>query len=202
MLRYAITDRSLWHGDEREKRTALVRQAALWAQQGIDFIQLREKDLPDEALATLARDLLEAIRSSDTRLLINSNLEVALQVAAHGVHLTSAPGSVTPETVRRCYLEAGLASPIITASCHNLAETDQARAGGVDAILFAPVFGKTIHGELVTLGQGLEALRTACIAAAPLPVYALGGVTFENAALCLDAGAAGIAGIRLFHDLP
>ena len=49
-------------------------------------------------------------------------------------------------------------------------------------------------------GQGIDQLRTACLAASPIPVYALGGVTLENAAACLDAGAAGIAGIRLFHQ--
>jgi thiamine-phosphate pyrophosphorylase len=201
MLRYAITDRSLWTGAEREKQEALVRQAARWAQRGIDFVQLREKDLPDEALATLARNILKAIQPSGTRLLINSNLEVALHVVAHGVHLTSAPGSVAPEEIRRRYLKADLASPVITVSCHTIAEIEQARAGRVDAILFAPVFEKTIHSELVTPGQGLEALRAACAAAGPVPVCALGGVTFENADLCLRAGAAGIAGIRLFHDL-
>jgi len=76
----------------------------------------------------------------------------------------------------------------------------RARDNHADTILFAPVFEKNIAGETITPGQGLNQLRAACLAASPIPVYALGGVTLENAPACLDAGAAGIAGIRLFHQ--
>ena len=89
--------------------------------------------------------------------------------------------------------------PIITVSCHTLEEVRRARVYQADAILFAPVFEKIIAGQSIIPGQGLDQLRAACLAAAPIPVYALGGVTLENAATCLDAGAAGIAGIRPFH---
>jgi len=51
-------------------------------------------------------------------------------------------------------------------------------------------------------GTGLVVLEQACRAAAPVPVFALGGVTAENAADCLRAGAAGIAAIRLVHEPP
>jgi len=78
---------------------------------------------------------------------------------------------------------------------------EQAREDGVDAILFAPVFGKSVGGEVVASGQGLDRLRAACQIAGPMPVFALGGVTLDNAEACLDAGAAGVAGIRLFHSL-
>jgi thiamine-phosphate pyrophosphorylase len=53
---------------------------------------------------------------------------------------------------------------------------------------------------MVIPAQGLDQLRAACTVAAPTPVYALGGVTLENAPACVEAGAAGIAGIRLFHN--
>jgi thiamine-phosphate pyrophosphorylase len=200
MLRCAITDRTLWTGNEHERQDALVHHAVQWSQQGIDLIQLREKDLPDDALTQLARRVLEAIRTTHTRLLINSTVKVAVAIGAHGVHVTSKPDAIKPDEVRWLYAEAGLAAPIITVSCHNLAEIEQARANKVDAILFSPVFGKVIEGGTVLPGQGLAVLKGACIAAAPVPVYALGSVTFENAPLCMRAGAVGIAGIRLFHD--
>jgi thiamine-phosphate pyrophosphorylase len=65
-------------------------------------------------------------------------------------------------------------------------------------MLWAPVFGKTIESQIVVQGSGLEALAKACREAGELPVFALGGVTLQNVQECLRAGAAGIAGIRLF----
>lgn len=199
MRRYAITDRSLFSGPDEDQKAALVHQTALWAADGIDYIQLREKDLPPASLAVLTRRILEALGNTGTRLLINSRADVAVATAAHGVHLTAAPGQLTPAQVRELYAAARLPPPVVSVSCHTLAEVEQARQSA-DLILFAPVFGKSVAGTLVTPGQGLEALRTASLAADPTPVYALGGITPENASGCLEAGAAGIAGIRFFHD--
>ena len=202
MLRYAITSRALFSGDDAHRQTALLDQCARWACEGIDFIQLREKDLPAADLASLARRILTLLADarSTTKLLINSRPDVALATAAHGVHLTAAPGELTPSQVRQLYAEAGCAAPLLSISTHTIAEAIQASNDRVDAILFAPVFEKSIAGQIVTPGHGLEQLRRASIAAAPIPVYALGGITLENAASCIAAGAAGIAGIRLFHE--
>ncbi len=202
MLRYAITSRALYPGDEFQQQAALLRQASRWAAEGIDFIQLREKDLPTGDLPALAREILKAIAlaNSSTKLLINSRPDIAIATNAHGVHFTAAPGELTPTQVRSLYVSANLPRPVITISCHTLEEVQRAREHNADAILFAPVFEKMIAGRIVTSGQGLDRLRAACLAASPIPVYALGGVTFKNAASCLNVGAAGIAGIRLFHD--
>jgi thiamine-phosphate pyrophosphorylase len=203
MFRYAITSRALYAGDEFQRQAALVRQASRWAADGIDIIQLREKDLPGVVVAALAREILEAIAyaASSTKLLINSRADIAVTTGAHGVHLTARPGEITPAEVRSLYASANLEAPIITVSCHTLDDVGRARNNCVDGILFAPVFEKVIEGEIVTPGRGLEALHAACVSASPTPVYAMGGVTLQNAGSCLDAGAAGIAGIRLFHDI-
>jgi thiamine-phosphate pyrophosphorylase len=198
MLRCAITDRTRWPGTETEKQDALVRQAGLWAEQGIELIQLREKDLPTSALTNLAREILKAIAPARTVLLVNSNVDAAVASRAQGVHLTLKPGSATPYEVVLRYAAAGLSHPLITVSCHSLEEIQRVRPFQPDAILFAPVFGKIVAGKTITPAAGLEALSAACRAAAPTPVFALGGVTQGRARLCLDAGAAGIAGIRLF----
>jgi thiamine-phosphate pyrophosphorylase len=197
--RYAITDRSLYSGTNSDLRDALVRQTALWAAEGIDYIQLREKDLPAFTLIELARKILDVIRDTPARLLINSRLDIAVAAAAHGVHLTSAPGQLTAAQVRELYASANLPRPVVSISCHTLPEVEQARRNA-DIILFAPVFQKTVGGQFVAPGQGLETLRAVCRAAAPTPIYALGGVTLEDAPACLEAGAAGVAGIRLFHS--
>jgi thiamine-phosphate pyrophosphorylase len=207
MLRCAITSRALYPGDELQQQAALLRDARRWVDDAIDLIQLREKDLPAAHVAALARVILHTIAeaNSPTKLLLNSRTDIALATGAHGVHLTAAPGELTPAQVRRLYARSLYATanrprPIITISCHTLEDIHRARTNQADAILFAPVFEKIIAGQTTTPGQGLDRLRTACLAASPIPVYALGGVTFENAPACLNAGAAGIAGIRLFHD--
>lgn len=201
MIRYAITSRGLYSGDELERQTALVREAARWAHEGLDFIQLRENNLPAEILATLARQILETItrKSSPSKLLINSRPDVAISTGAHGVHLTASPDQLTPDRVRSLYASAGLPQPVITVSCHTMDDVQRSGQNQADAILLAPIFEKTISGQVISSGRGLDYLRAACIAAAPVPIYALGGVTHENAHACMAAGAAGIAGIRLFH---
>jgi thiamine-phosphate pyrophosphorylase len=202
MFRYAITSRALFPGDEIERQTSLLSQSSRWVADGVDIIQLREKDLPDAAVAALAREILQAIAiaATPTKLLINSRADIAIATRAHGVHLTAGPGDLTTARVRSLYGLANLPAPIVTVSCHTLEDVRRARDHNADGILFAPVFEKVVDGEIVTPGRGLELLHAACLAASPTPVYALGGVTLENASSCLDAGAAGIAGIRLFHD--
>lgn len=180
---------------------ALIHQTALWASTGINYIQLREKDLPPATLAGIARRILENLRNTPTKLLINSRPDIAIATAAHGVHLTAAPGQLTPTQVRELYAATTLPPPIVSISCHTIPEVEQARHYRADIILFSPIFQKSIAGQLITPGQGLEALHAACLAAAPVPVYALGGVTLENTPDCLQAGAAGVAGIRLFYNL-
>jgi thiamine-phosphate pyrophosphorylase len=204
MLRYAITDRARLLGDDY---SALLQQAAHLASTGIDYLQLREKDLSPVDLATLSRKLLAILRthSPAPRLLINSRADVAIATGADGVHLTSAPGSLTPGDVRRLYTSANLPEPVVSVSCHTLAEV--AAASGLDSdsaatlILFGPVFEKRVGGNLISEGTGLDLLHLACTTAGHTPVLALGGITHENTPACLAAGAAGIAAIRLFRDL-
>jgi thiamine-phosphate pyrophosphorylase len=203
MFRYAITSRTLHPGDEKKKQAALLQQSTLWIAEGIDFIQLREKDLPSAVLTQLTRNILKIINlaSSPTKLLINSRPDIALAVSAHGVHLTSTPDELTPAQVRSLYTASRHPTPLITISCHTLLDVQFACQNHVDAILFSPIFEKPLPGEIPLPGQGLDQLRIACNIASGTPVYALGGVTLQNAPSCLAAGAIGIAGIRLFQSL-
>jgi len=96
---------------------------------------------------------------------------------------------------------------VIAASCHTEGEIEMAESQAVDFAVFGPVFEKSGRGT-----GGLGDLRRICSKISPavgnteavarerLPVLALGGVTLENAAECVRAGAAGIAGIRLFQQ--
>jgi len=203
MIRYAITDRTLLVTAGESSigwRAALVDQCARLAREGLDVLQLREKDLPPQELAEVSRQVLRAVRANGavTKLVINSRLDVALLIGADGVHLSSRPGPLTPGGIRTAFHDANLPQPLISISCHTLPEVRAARESGVSTILFGPVFGKTVSGTEVTPAIGLEALRQACVEAGSTPVLALGGVTSERIASCLETGAAGVAAIRMF----
>jgi thiamine-phosphate pyrophosphorylase len=205
-LLYYITDRSQFHGDEQTRRHALLENIAEAVRAGVDYIQLREKDLRTRHLQSLAEDTIRTIHAARpannerrTALLINSRTDIALAAGADGVHLRSQ--DVSPMEVRRVWAlsSAGALArekPIIATSCHNTDDVNRAQSQGADFAVFAPVFEKNNAPEVQA--AGLAALQEACCA--KIPVLALGGVTMENASACLQAGAAGIAGIRLFQE--
>jgi thiamine-phosphate pyrophosphorylase len=200
-LLYYITDRSQFPGDESACRHALLAKIAEAARAGVDYIQLREKDLSTRELETLAREVAELVRenSPSTRLLINSRTDVALAAGADGVHLRA--DDVAPHEARQV-LEVSAHWPLTTdhslvaASCHTAADVFRAESEAADFAVFAPVFGK--RGTAGIPPTGLAALREAC--RAKIPVLALGGVNLDNASSCLNAGAAGIAAIRFFQE--
>jgi len=196
LLLYYITDRTQLPDGERERHRRLLENSAESARCGVDYVQLREKDLPTRDLEALARDAMERIRASGgkTRLLINSRTDVALAAGADGVHLRSK--DVSPEDVRKIWRAAKRSGePIVAVSCHSEPEVVAAEKAGADFAVFGPVFGKK---EVPEMGEaGMDLLRAVCRSG--IPVFALGAVTVENAALCAAAGAKGVAGIRLFQ---
>lgn len=196
MLLYYITDRLQFSGDEGHRREQLLGALAEAARNGVDYIQLRERDLSGRELEQLAREGMQRIRGrgANTRFLINSRTDVALAVGADGVHLRSK--DISPEDMRRIWREARRQKePIIAVSCHTEAEVIAAEKSGVDFVAFGPVFGK--QGMPVNQ-SGLDQLRSVC--GHGIPVLALGGVTTANASSCVEAGAKGVAGIRLFQE--
>ncbi len=199
---YAITDRRLYGTREDIRRRYLLDQTAVWATNGVAFVQLREKDLPARDQVELARTMLQILQTTPTRLLINGRPDVALAAGANGVHLPAGPEALTPNEVRAIFAKTNNSSPYISISCHTLAEVSIAREQKADSILFAPVFEKVGVEETqpTVSGTDLHLLQQACRAAAPVPVFALGGVTAANASQCIEAGAAGIAAIRLMQE--
>ena len=186
-------------GLEPERCEQLLGKIEEAAHSGVDFVQLREKDLPTRELESLAGEARMRIRESPgsggkTRLLINSRVDVALAVAADGVHLRSK--DISPEDVRQIWSAANASvDPIVAVSCHTDAEVVAAEKAGADFVVFGPTFAK--RGGPETLA-GLELLGAVC--RNRIPVLALGGVMPENARLCAQAGAKGVAGIRLFQE--
>ena len=166
----------------------------------VEHLLLREKQLAVGELARLAKGVLTGFVHAGlaTRLLIARRADAAAAIGAHGVHLTSTAGELSTSQVHAVFRSAGRPEPFVSVSCHSIAEVRRARAEGASAVLFAPVFGKQLGARQVVDAAGLGALAEACSVAGEMPVYALGGVTEENAPACLAAGAAGVAGIRIF----
>ena len=115
-LLYYITDRTQFPGDEHARRRALLAKIAEAAHAGVDYIQLREKDLSTRELEHLAREsrgMIQQVgaenRELRTRLLINSRSDVALATDADGVHLRSE--DVSPLTVRSIWAEVIALAP-------------------------------------------------------------------------------------------
>lgn len=154
---------------------------------GVDLIQIREKHLTARALFEFCRALRAATQNTSVRLLVNGRWDIAMVAGLDGVHLRS--GDIPPAALR----QLGPPQFIIGQSCHTAAEV--AAAAAADFCVLGPVFPTP---SKTGSPLGLPALR-AVAANSPVPVLALGGIGVANAASCLEAGAAGLAGIRLFQ---
>jgi thiamine-phosphate pyrophosphorylase len=206
LILYYITDRTQFPGNAAAQRRSLLAKIAEAATADVDYIQLREKDLPTRELEGLAHEamaLVEAARQkgSRTRLLINTRSDVALACRADGVHLTST--DISAGDARALWMTAcPQRSPVIGVSCHAVDEVQMAFSQGADFAVLAPIFGKPQAGvNAIGVGVLSEACGAIAVAkTASFPVLALGGISTENAPICIAAGAAGVAGIRLFQE--
>ncbi len=178
MLRFAITPGDLVSIEGIEVAQLVARCAEL-ASAGVDFVLLREKRLAAEQVGSLAKRVGEAVAGA------------GMKVVLPGIGAGEAFG-------RHLRLEELPAAGWVSVSCHTVEEVRLARERRASAVLFAPVFGKTVDGVEVVPGTGLGTLREACRAAREVPVFALGGLNEGNARDCVRAGAAGVAGIRMF----
>jgi thiamine-phosphate pyrophosphorylase len=174
------------------------------ANAGVDWIQIREKDLSGAQLADLAREILAKVSkvSKACRVIINDRLDVAYAVGAAGVHLGEKSISVADarDLVRDREINKDF---VIGASVHSLEAAEAAEREGAHYVIFGPIFATP---SKVPWGapQGLERLKAISRALA-IPVLAIGGINQENAADCYAHGASGVAAIRLFQqaeDLP
>ena len=199
-----VTDRHSLVGFEARdaQKTHLLKIEAA-AAAGVDWIQIREKDLSGRQCGLLTREALQraakspASHAAPTRILVNDRLDVALSERAGGVHLgeKSLP---LPEAKRLAEARGQRKDFLIGVSCHSLESARSAASGGADYLFFGPIFA-TPSKSAFGAPQGLAQLAKVCRAIS-IPVLAIGGVTLANASECLAAGASGIAAIRLFQD--
>jgi thiamine-phosphate pyrophosphorylase len=158
---------------------------------GVEFVQVREKDLGARALLALAREVRAAIGERQTRLLVNGRPDVAVAAGAHGVQLPEAGLDVRA-------VRSGFPNLLIGASCHSLEAALRAEQKGADLVVFGPVFATPGKEERAT---GLSQL-VVVVEHLRVPVHAVGGMDVSRVAEVAAAGARGVAAIRLFIDTP
>jgi thiamine-phosphate pyrophosphorylase len=181
MIRCCITDRGL------------EGVGSLLLAGGVDWVQIREKELSGRELMLLVRSVMALPNPHLVRILVNTRVDVAIAAGASGVHLPS-------RSIAHCEWKKIMPSGfLIGVSCHSLEEVLRAETEGADYVLFGPVFSPLSKTSDLA-PRGLEGLRNVA-AAVRIPVLALGGITWENAGACMDAGAAGVAGISMFKNV-
>jgi thiamine-phosphate pyrophosphorylase len=181
-----ITDRK---ANEQQNLLDLIQRAA---RAGVDLIQIREKDLPARELCRLVEQAVVLTSHSGARILVNDRFDVALSCGAHGVHLTTQ--SLPTEVVRKTVGDEFL----IGVSTHSKEEAERAEAERADFIVLGSVFetpSKRQYGPPLGLSAFAE-----IASGIKIPVIAIGGINLHNFHQALDAGAAGIAAIRLFAE--
>jgi thiamine-phosphate pyrophosphorylase len=207
ILCYVTDRRGLAAPPQKDLLDPLLEKIERAAAAGVDWIQLRERDLSGEKSASLTGEALRRVANQAgptkdrTRILVNDRLDVAIAEQAGGVHLgeNSLPVQEAKRLLKSSH--AGKSVPpgfLAGVSCHSLEAAQSAASAGADYIFFGPVFAtpsKAAYGA----PQGLARLAELCTSVT-IPVLAIGGITLENAPACFSAGASGIAAIRLFQD--
>jgi thiamine-phosphate pyrophosphorylase len=204
VLSYYVTDRRQFAGTEAERRARLLQTIRKACAAGVDYIQLREQDLAIRELEKLAAEALRAIRGEGaTRLLIHHRTDVALAVGADGVHL--ADNDIAASEARALAAKVSTRRFLIAVSCHSAEGVRLAESHGADFAVLAPIFG-TERIALEELREAAQKDRTPDLRVEAgdtrrrFAVFAGGEVNLERATLCAAAGAAGIAGTRLFQE--
>jgi thiamine-phosphate pyrophosphorylase len=198
-----VTDRRALSGGATPE--ILVKQIAAAIDAGVDWVQVRERELPARALGEIVR---AAVRMSSerfvrqpevprARIIVNDRLDIAVAAGADGVHLggESLPVSEINKMRGSGVLSEGF---LIGASCHWVEGAKSAEREGADYVFFGPIF-ETPAKIKFGAPQGIDRLAEVA-SSVSIPVIAIGGVAAENATACMEAGAAGIAAIRLFQE--
>ena len=180
---YAITDRRKYGEDFLRTLESILKK-------GIKMVQLREKELGGRELYKLALKVRELTRKYGALLLINERFDVAVAVEADGVHLPER--SFPPSVVKKLFPELRVGF-----SAHSPEGVIYAEEEGADFVTFGPVFKTSSHPDAKPAGT----MKLKEIAQrVNIPIYALGGVTWDRIKLCYKNGAYGVAGITMFLD--
>ncbi|MGB2692089.1 MAG: thiamine phosphate synthase [Thermodesulfobacteriota bacterium] len=177
---YVITDKKLIDRD------SFVETVEKSIKGGARIVQLREKDTPENEIISLGSELLEVTKSYGVPLIINDSPELAREIGADGVHLGGDDTSIS--NARKILGN----DSIIGITCYNQIERGfKAVENGADYVAFGtPYYTPTKPEREPT---SIEILREAVRLINNIPIFAIGGITKENASPILDTGVDGIA---------
>lgn len=192
MILCLVTDRRRLAGDVpfEAARRCCRSQAEYAVAAGVDWIQVRERDLPASELAALVNDVVQIARGSPTRVLVNDRADVALASGADGVHLRA--DSIAATRVRSLLPPGSL----VGQSVHRAAEA--AACQSVDYLIAGTIF-PTVSKPSNHATTGIDGLAR-IVRASSVPVLAIGGIGVHAVRRIAETGAAGVAAIGLFLD--
>jgi thiamine-phosphate pyrophosphorylase len=175
---YLITDRRLSQG---RSEVEVVKRALSG---GVDMVQYREKDLPDDQFTQTARELLELTKKNDVALIINDRVEIAAEIDADGVHLG--------QKDLNCKKARGIIGEgkIIGVSASNSRQALRAIEDGADYLGLGPIY--QTDTKKIDYPLGVDLIKEVR-AQSPIPIFAIGGIKLENVAEVISAGASGVA---------
>jgi thiamine-phosphate pyrophosphorylase len=163
-----------------------AEQVARLIEGGASLIQLRDKHSTPREFYREAAAALKVARAHQVALIINDRADIALALKADGVHLgqTDMPAAAARRLLGQ--------EAIIGFSTHNLEQAKLAASLPIDYLAFGPIF-PTASKENPDPITGLEALRELCEIKGSMPLVAIGGIMFGNAATVFKAGADAVA---------
>lgn len=155
-------------------------------QAGIKLVQFRQTQLADDDFISLAREVMAIAHENDAQVILNHSMDMYPRCVPDGLHLNS------QRLMALCERPVSM-NTLLSASCHNLDEIQQANTMGVDFVVIGPVQATQSHPGVDVLGwPGFQALADTAV----MPAYALGGMAFEDKASAYAHGGQGIAAIR------
>lgn len=176
--------------NDSDSQTALARLldgVAAAIDGGARLFQYRDKQTTRRAMFETATVLRHLTRAHGATLIVNDQIDLACAVQADGVHLGQ---DDLPIWVARKMLGCGA---IVGVSTHDVDEAIRAEIDGADYIGFGPLFATTTK-QTTRPPRGIASLREMA-GRISIPIYAIGGIRFDNLPDIIAAGATGVAAV-------
>lgn len=186
MIFYAITDRKF------DEHNNLLSQIKKYLSLGVDWIQIREKDLSDKELLKVLDKTINLSKKKNTKVFVNNRSDLSFLSRCEGVHLSS--DSIPIEKIKDKFPKL-----LVVKSCHSLEQAKKAEKEGADFITLSPIF-KPLSKNFFIKPLGIKTLYS-CFYKLKVPVIALGGIDEDNIFEVAKSGVYGVSAISFFNSI-